>query len=1267
MSPGEFGGTARFQVQSRIGAGGFGVVYKALDRERNAPVALKVLRHVAPKSLYRFKQEFRALADVSHPNLVTLYELASDGDEWFFTMELIDGVSFLQYVRDDPGCDSGFRSDQVTPTSSGSGRFFGGVQGGDSGSAAALPTVLNLDRLRDALPQLSDGVLALHAAGKLHRDIKPSNVLVSRDGRVILLDFGLVRELATDQTDTVAGTPAYMSPEQAAGLPLAEASDWYNVGSMLYEALTGCLPFSGRPLDVLRQKEKSEPPAPIDLVPSTPMDLDALCRDLLRRDPGRRPSGAEVRRRVKVGPPDDTPVLLASPSVAPFVGRKKELEALRDAFRTMKQGRTVTVAVRGGSALGKTALVKRFLEDLRQEEVAAVILSGRCYERESVPYKALDSLVDALSQYLRRLPSAQAEALLPHDIFALVRLFPVLRQVGAVTRARRAVFEIPDSQELRRRAFAALRELFVRLADRRPLVLFIDDMQWGDVDSAALLEALLRPPDPPVLLLIGSYRSEDVITSPLLRVVLPLRQNVGPALERRDIEIGELPAEEARQLALALLAGEKRATPARAEAIARESRGNPYFIEELSRFTQGGAPDPSQADLAAEVTLNEVIAARVSRLSAAARRLLDVIAVAGQPIELDVAYRSAELEREGPRVMTDLRAAHLIRMRTMAVRDEAETYHDRIRGAVVAHLAPESLRDCHQRLALALLASGRTDPEILAAHFLGAGDRQSAAEYAAAAAAKASEALAFDRAAGLYRFALTLRAEAHLEDADLAVKLGDALANAGRGAEAAEAYLSATKDASTARAVDLHRRAAQQYLISGRIEDGVSVLNTVLAKLGMRLPETPRRALLSLFARRAWIRLRGFHSRERDEGLVSPQELLRIDTCWSVAVGLSQVDMLRGADFQARHLLLALRAGEPYRLARALGLEVAYLAMGGNRSRRRTERVSQTARALAERVGNPHALGLQIVTAGTAAWMDGRWMEARELCERAETTLRERCTGVVWEIMSAQLFHLAALFFLGEVKELKHRLPALLNEAEERGDLLSATFLRIGYCSHVAWLAADDPERARQELEAGLERWRRGKFDYLNLWAQSARTDISLYSGEGTGPFDQVADRYRLFARSLDRFVQAGFIRGLDSRARRRVAAAAQCADPTERQALLRGAEGHARAILRERTRWGNPLALLLKAGAAATRGETGRSLALLESAESAFTTADMALHAAVVRRRRGELMGGESGSDFVTAADAWMSGQDILNPARMAQMLAPGRWRADGPDRQRR
>ena len=584
-----------------------------------------------------------------------------------------------------------------------------------------------------------------------------------------------------------------------------------------------------------------------------------------------------------------------------LVGRGRELEALEIAFANVVRGLTVALYIHGPSGVGKTALVRCFLEDAAGRG-EAIVLAGRCYEQESVPYKALDSVVDALSQYLQSLPLLEAQALLPRDIRSLVRVFPTLGEAVAVATAPGPAAPVPDPQELRLRAFRALRELLARLGDRRPLVLAIDDLQRGDSDSAFLLSELLRPPSAPRLLLVGCYRSDHAATSPLLRALLEPHEGGGPSVDRRVLALGTLEPSDAERLALTLLGSDDEAACAHAGAIARESGGNPFFVAELVRYVQADTGLLHRVPGANEVVFDEMLRARVRRLPEQARRLLEIVAVSGRPLGQADAARAAELGAGEQNALPILRSGRLIRSTGPAERDEIETYHDRVREAVVAHIPPTTLEGHHRSLALVLESSGRADPEVLAVHFHGALERERAGIYYAQAAAQAAQALAFDRAAKLYRLALKLRPGDEADERRLRLGLADALANAGHGPEAAREYLAAVAGATVSESFELRRRAATQFLITGHLDEGHAQLSAVLKAVGMSLPETPRRAIVSLILNRIKIRLRGFHFRPRDTGQVSAEDLRRIEVSWTAANGLGMIDPIRASDFQARHL-----------------------------------------------------------------------------------------------------------------------------------------------------------------------------------------------------------------------------------------------------------------------------------------------------------------------------------------------------------------------------
>jgi serine/threonine protein kinase len=1220
----EFSGTARFEVLRCLGAGGMGVVYEAFDRERQTRVALKTLRSLSADGLLRFKREFRDFLDLAHPNLISLGELFSEGRDWFFTMELVDGASFLEWVRPPPAAGpASFAS--ISQTGKTVAEFTPRLRDG-------LMPPLKLERLRGALGQLVEGVMALHAAGKVHRDIKPSNVLVSPAGRLVLLDFGLAIEARREEqllSTDVVGTVEYMAPEQAAARPVGPPTDWYAVGVMLYEALTGELPFSGPPLEVLMNKQRQEPAPPSLLQPSTAPEIDRLVVDLLRFDPDRRPNGPEILRRLGLaaGPIDHDASRASFTSTPPFIGRAEELVELRAAYEASRSG-AVTVHVQGESGVGKSALVRRFTEMLKIEVPDAVILGGACYERESVPYKAVDGLIDALSRYLARLDKAEAASVLPRQAALLSSVFPVLARVEPFADAPRGP-EVRDPHELRSRLFGALRELFARLGDRKPLVLTIDDLQWADADSSALLAEVLRPPESPALLLVATVRDRSGAGEPSG----PHALNPSSGAEVRRLSLSRMSTDEARELAQLLISRAAGRSHIDARAVALEAGGHPLFIDELIRHSETGQGPAMH--------LEDALWARISRLDVAARRVLELTALAGGRLGQAAAAQAADLDpaKFGEQVRL-LRVAHLVRTTGMRDSDYIEPYHDRVRAAVLSHVEPGRLRAQHRRLALALEASSHADPEALALHWREAGERARAAGYAAQAAAKAVRALAFDRAAELWGDCLALGLHKDADGRDLAVRRADALANAGRGSEAASAYLEAAMSATPSDALDLRRRAAEQLLRSGHVDEGLATLRTVLAAVDLRMADTPARALASLVLRRARIRLRGLRWKERDESQLSAALLRRIDTCWSAAAGLSMVDLIRSADFQARHMLLALDAGEPYRIARALAMEAGLASTAGRSAAARAQRLADAAAELAERIGHPYALAMAKIAAGVVAFELGRWREARIATELAEKLFRERCVGVEWEKTTAQLFRMSALFFLGELADLQVTLPALIQAADARGDLYTSVNLRIRQLN-VARLAADDPAGARASADEAMRMWNPAAYLSQHYYHLVGMVSADLYEGRGTEAIARLRAGWRDVERSL--FLRVQFIRIEATHLRGR--AALMAAVGPDAALLRRAVLDDANRLDKEQMRWASALGNLLRAGLAAKEGDRAGADALLGLAIDELEALDMHLYAQAARRARGE----------TAAVDAWMRRQNMRNPERMAQLLVPG------------
>ncbi len=673
--------TTRYELLGLLGEGGMGRVSRAWDQLANREVALKQIlsEDANPTDL---KQEFWWMSRLRDPHLVEVYDFGVDeGGRPYFTMEVVEGHPL------------------------------------DEGLPLA-PEVVT-----DMLRQVCRALRRIHHEGLIHGDIKPENIRVRPDGRLTLMDFGLMSPAG--QVQAVRGTLAYMAPEVIQRCRVDQRADLYALGALAYQLLTGRPPFEATSTAALLRAHLEElPVSPSRLRLGLDPMWDRLVARLLAKEPARRyQSAAEVLEVLGEAVSDEPAALLC----APFVGRETEIEVFEAALvalREERRGRTLWIG--GVAGIGKSRLLDEFglRAQLEGHAVCQAAAAG-----VGAPYQPFVQVLRQVWPDLVRHEAGLIEIHAP----ALHGLAPDLVPDASVHRLE------PEQEKLR--LHAALVELLTALVQRRGLVLLLDEWHAADPLSIEALATLQR----------------QLLGQPLLLVL------AGDGPSAADAEPFTLAPLGRRELGRMIGAMFGAASPPGAFVgqVAELSGGVPLaaetFLEHLvssGLLPQTGGrwvlePLPAERLPAGA---DAILANRLADLSPLARRILEVAAVVGAPFGLDVLLR---LVPDAPEeavyaALAALEHGHLLRHRAGAYQVEQGHLAEVLRH----RLAPEVLRDLHTRVGEALEESqAGQDPDDLlvrmANHFL-AGDRPvKAVNYALTAAQRLAAMFANDQARSL--------------------------------------------------------------------------------------------------------------------------------------------------------------------------------------------------------------------------------------------------------------------------------------------------------------------------------------------------------------------------------------------------------------------------------------------------------------------------------------------------------------------------------------
>jgi tetratricopeptide (TPR) repeat protein len=686
-------------------------------------VALKVLETLAPRDLEGFRREIYTLSRLRHPGLVRIVDHGIEAGIPWYAMELVAGMTLEE-------------------------RWHGRTPGEDASERRAALRILC---------RLCLTLAFLHGEGVVHRDLKPGNVLIRADGEPVLIDFGLAAPFGTGREvleigGELAGTLAYMAPEQIRGEFVDARADLYSLGCLLYEALTGAPPFEGSAAEVMHGHLADPPVPPTERAADVPAALSALVLRLLAKTPRERIGYAlDVATGLEavlgpVGADEPTPPAASYLYRPSFVGRRDALARVGACLERAYEGSTGFVLVGGESGVGKTRLAMEATRVATQR--GFVVVPGECLPLDGGPGRSttrgaplhpLRPLLRFLADHCRLAGADATRAVLGPRALLLAPYEPALRDLPGLE-GHPAPAPLPPQAE-RERLQRALCDTVRALAAATPLLLIIDDLQWADELTLACLAALGRMAgEASRFMALGTYRTEE--TTAELRA-LAAEETI------TAIELGRMDRQTVALVVADMLALDAPPDPF-VQFLTSQSEGNPFFVSEylrtavsaglLSRTAAGdwrvSAP-LGQADALRSIglpsSLEALLGRRLDDLPPESHDVVAAGAVLGRDFDVQAAAALAGVDEP-----TRLGAMAALLTRHVLEDVDGTTVkfaHDKLREVAYERIPPERRARLHEAAATRMEAAAVSDERaaeaypVLAHHFAMAGRDEKAAKY----------------------------------------------------------------------------------------------------------------------------------------------------------------------------------------------------------------------------------------------------------------------------------------------------------------------------------------------------------------------------------------------------------------------------------------------------------------------------------------------------------------------------------------------------------